>query len=229
MGIKNVAKLLKPALLLCCCLLPFTAKADVDWLMLIELIKQTGLQQQLQGISNKTMGFSEKTLQQLVNTAGADYANRNYNPTLQSWGTGTDNWKNVVNLYQQGGSGLGAVASQLNRDFPIQPASMIHNDPSSPAAKYYTLQAETALAARAASQLDYDNIKKQIEYMHQLHDMIGQTKTVKDAVDLQNRLQVEGNLIQLEVLRLAALSNQQQAVTTQGGINAVINNVKAFQ
>jgi len=154
-----------------------------------------------------------------------------FNPNLQSWGSNTESWQNILNLYEKGSNpGLfSEVVKQLSKEFPIQDSKVAHPNPESIDAKYYLLQAKTALAARAASQTDYDNIQKQINYMHQLHDQIDRTQNLKAAVDLQNRLQVEGNLLQLEILRLLSLTNQQQAVVAQGHVNTIIDTYNAAQ
>ncbi|HSW69154.1 MAG TPA: type IV secretion system protein, partial [Gammaproteobacteria bacterium] len=91
---------------------------------------------------------------------------------------------------------------------------------------YYTTQSQTIVAARAASQLDYDKVQNQIAYQQALQQQIENAKDLKSAMDLNNRIQVESNLINLEILRQAAISNQQQAVTAQGGVNSALTNAK---
>jgi Type IV secretion system proteins len=201
--------------------LPIMVKADIFQDIFNEIKQEANLQQLISQYTNQT-------LQQMMNTAGLDLANKNYDENLQSWGSGAGDWNSALMLYHQASSDettLAGVENTLNQQFPIQPNRILNNASDQ---QYYTLKAQTALAARAASQLDYNKINKQIEYMHKLHDMIGDAKTVKDALDLQNRLSVENNLIQLELLRLSALNNQQKAINTQGEVNAVVNNAQAF-
>jgi hypothetical protein len=45
-------------------------------------------------------------------------------------------------------------------------------------------------------------------------------------MDLANRIQVEGNLINLEILRQSALVNQQQAITEQASVMSALSNAK---
>jgi len=152
-----------------------------------------------------------------------------FDPTLQSWGSGTESWQAILNLYQKGGNpgSLSDVVKQLSKEFPIQEGKVANPNPESIDAKYYLLQAKTALATRAASQTDYDNIQKQVHSMQQLHEQIDRTQNLKAAVDLQNRLQVEGNLLQLEILRLLSLTSQQQAISAQGHVNTIVDTYNA--
>lgn len=152
-----------------------------------------------------------------------------FNSNLQSWGSGTESWQNILHLYQKGSNPglLNDVVKLLSKEFPIQESKVANPNPESINAKYYLLQAKTALATRATSQTDYDNIQKQIHYMHQLHAQIDHTQNLKAAVDLQNRLQVEGNLLQLEILRMLSLSSQQQAIAAQGHVNTIVDTYNA--
>lgn len=119
---------------------------------------------------------------------------------------------------------MGRVAEQLKNEFPINPESKTIN-PKALQDRYNLLQAKTALAARAASQLSFDTVNQQLQYHHKtLQPKIDTTDDIKSAMDLQNRLIFENNLIQLEILRQAAISNQQQAIETQADVNtATIN------
>ena len=92
--------------------------------------------------------------------------------------------------------------------------------------QYYAVKSKTVLAARAASQLDYDHIQNQIAYQQMLQQQIEKATDLKSAIDLSNRIQVEGNLINLAILRQAALSNQQQAINEQANINSALSNAK---
>lgn len=215
---------------------PIISKADIyqEAAMLAQLIYQSKLMFHQLGFQQNIAGYTQQTLQQMMGTPGLNYGTDG-EQDLQSWGTGAGNWNSALTLYKDDTSGaLGSSENQLNTGqygFPIQPRGQgsINSDPDSSTARYYTLEARTALTARAASQVDYDNIKKQIGYMNDLRAMIGKTNTVKDSIDLQNRIAVESNLIQLEQLRLLALSNQQQAIATQGQVNAAVDNANAFQ
>ncbi len=210
-----------------------TATADVFSDILNELESQTNLQQQISQYTNVLPNMNTVLQNQysaLYQNNGHDgYGNLFFNNALQSWGTNTSSWSSVLQSYQQGGTGLGQIAQQLNDQFPIQSSNIINPNAQSINAQYYTLEAQTALASRAASQLDYNNIQNQINYMQQLQQQIDKTPDIKGALDLQNRIAVENNLIQLEVLRLTALSNQQQAVKAQGESNSLVNISNATQ
>lgn len=234
--ITNRIKFLPSAILSCilvCLGLSQAVYADVFTEILNELESQTNLQQQISQYTNVLPNINtvlQNEYNALYQNNGHDgYGNLFFNPSLQSWGTNTSNWNLVLQSYQQGGTGLGQIAQQLNQQFPIQPSSIVNPNTQSINAQYYTLEAQTALASRAASQLDYNNIQNQINYMQQLQQQIDKTPDIKGALDLQNRIAVENNLIQLEVLRLTALSNQQQAVKAQGESNSLVNISNATQ
>lgn len=146
----------------------------------------------------------------------------------QSYGSSAINWNDVMRMAGQGqGDGaLGAVIKELSQQFPADKSSFntaVHHKQTQ---QYYALQSQTILAARAASQLDYNKIQDQIAYQQMLQQQIEKAKDLKSAMDLSNRIQVEGNLINLEILRQAALSNQQQALTGEGGLIGSLANAK---
>ena len=146
----------------------------------------------------------------------------------QSYGSGARNWSDVMRL-AEGGGGSGALGQTVNAiagQFPIDKSSF-NKGISNPASQtYYAVQSQTLLATRAASQLDYDKIQDQISYQQMLQQQIEHTKDLKGAVDLNNRIQVESNLINLEVLRQSALSNQQHSISEQANMNSVLLNAK---
>jgi hypothetical protein len=203
-----------------------TANGDVFSSILNELEDQTNLQQQIQQYTSQMTNLQQQTLQTMIGSYG--YGSLSYNPNLPSWGSNTDNWNLMLTSYQQGSNGVGQIAQQHNQQFPIQQSTAANPNPQSLDAKYYSLQAQTALAARSASEYDYNNIQTQITNLQQLHDQIDKTTNLKAAIDLQNRLQYESSAIQIELLRLAALSNQQQSIETQGESNSIVNNANAF-
>ncbi len=150
---------------------------------------------------------------------------KNFSKTQQaiSWGDSTHDWNSVLSIAQGGGdsSDYGKVVQQLANQFPIQPDGLTGN-PSKIQQSFYATQAQTALAQRAASQLDYNKIEQQIQNQQALQQEIENTADLKAATDLQNRLQVEGNLINLEVLRQISLISQNQALQTQDEVNSQV-------
>lgn len=146
----------------------------------------------------------------------------------QSYGAGADNWTAVMQMIKGGGSSgdLGRTINSLANQFPINEADF-NKGVSDPASRqYYLMQAQTIYAARASSQLDYDKIQSQIAYQQMLQQQIEKTSNLKSALDLNNRIEVESNLINLEILRQAAISNQQQAMQHQGDLIHVLSNAK---
>jgi len=146
----------------------------------------------------------------------------------QSYGGGANDWTSVMQMADAGhGDGaLGQTINHLANQFPVD--SNIYNRGVNDARNqnYYVLKSHTVLATRAASQLDYNKIQDQITYQRMLQQQIEKTNDLKGAVDLSSRIQVEGNLINLEILRQVALTNQQQAITEQGSVNAALANAK---
>lgn len=146
----------------------------------------------------------------------------------QSYGGSASNWAYVLQMADQGqGDGaLGQTIGHLSNQFPTERNSYNRGVSNLNSQKYYALKSQTVLATRAASQLDYNKIQDQILYQQMLQQQIEKTNDLKAAIDLTNRIQVEGNLINLEILRLIALANQQQAVSEQATLNSALTNAK---
>lgn len=146
----------------------------------------------------------------------------------QSYGSGANDWSNVINMagHGHGDGALGGMIGSIARDFPFD-SSAYNRGVSNPGTqRYYATKSQTTIAARAASELDYNKIQQQIAYQQLLMQQIENTKNIKAAMDLANRIQVEGNLINLEILRQAALVNQQQAITEQASVMGALSNAK---
>lgn len=226
MFIKRLTKVIFMSLLM----LPLTAQADWDLGEIINILAEiNGVK--LKGIDEKNaQTIAEiKNMQNLLK-GNSGFGAKDY-VDYQSWGKGAEDWGSALNVYNTGSGTLGNLAKKLNSDpdngFPINPNLKTFN-PKDAQDRYSLLQAKTALASRAASQLAFDKIQDQITY-HQknLQPKIDTTQNLKSAVDLQNRLLFENNMIQLEMLRMAALSNQQQAIQTQSEVNHTVIN-KSF-
>lgn len=146
----------------------------------------------------------------------------------QSYGGSARDWNNVMQMAEHGqGSGeLGTMIGGVSRQFPANTSIYNKGVLDANSQRYYAVKTQTILAARAASQLDYNKIQDQISYQQMLQQQIEKTKDLKAAIDLSNRIQVEGNLINLEILRQAALTNQQQAISEQASVNAALTNAR---
>lgn len=146
----------------------------------------------------------------------------------QSYGGSAHDWSNVMRMADAGhGDGaLGQTMNQVASQFPADRSAYNRGVSDIRSQHYYALKSQTVLAARAASQLDYNKIQEQITYQQMLQKQIEKTNDLKAAVDLSSRIQVEGNLINLEILRQAALTNQQQAIADQSTVNAALANAK---
>lgn len=146
----------------------------------------------------------------------------------QSYGDGARDWAGVMHMAENGrGKGeLGETLQNISTQFPANQAVFNQGITGTSNQKYYAVKTRTILAARAASELDYNKVQDQIAYQQMLQQQIEKTADLKAAVDLSNRIQVEGNLIGLEVLRQTALANQQQAINEQAGVNSALSNAK---
>ena len=191
---------------------------------LVNILAQIqGYQLQISSIQNTIQGLTHQ-IQDAV-SGQSEWAHWQFTD-YQSWGENTDRWSSVLSMAENGGnnSQLGRALRTLAEEFPV--ATELYNsvNPNKMDQKYYALKAKTALAARAASQLSYDKIQDQINYANQLRQQIGSTATLKQSVDLESRLTLENNLIQLEMLRQLALINQQHAIDAQAEVNEAIQN-----
>ena len=176
---------------------------------------------------------SQKDIQQLSKNIEAhlsghsgwgDYQFRDY----QSYGNGAYDWNSVLQMaeYGQGEGALGKSIGGISKQFPMDNHLYNKGIQDTTSQTYYSLKAKTLLATRAASQLDYDKIQEQIAYQQMLRQQIEKTHDLKAAVDLSSRIQIEGNLIQLAILRQAALNNQQQSITEQANVNLALSHAK---
>ncbi len=146
----------------------------------------------------------------------------------QTYGDSARDWARLMELAKTG-NGSGALAQTLSRianQFPIDQAAFNRGVSDTQSQTYYAQQSQTILATRAASQLDYDKIEEQITYQKTLQQQIEHANDLKSAVDLNNRIQVETNLIQLAMLRQAALANQQQAMSQQANMMSGLTHAK---
>jgi hypothetical protein len=146
----------------------------------------------------------------------------------QSYGDNARDWSSVMRMAEngQGNGHLGEMMNGIANQFSFERNTFNRGVTDLNSQKYYALKSQTILAVRAASQLDYNRIQDQITYQQMLQQQIEETNDLKAAVDLNNRIQVEGNLISLEILRQTSLSNQQQAITEQAMVNAALSNAR---
>lgn len=146
----------------------------------------------------------------------------------QSYGDSARDWASVMHMAESGyGDGhLGQMINSIANQFPVDRNTFNKGIADANSQKYYAIKSQTVLATRASSQLDYNKIQDQIAYQQMLQQQIENAKDLKAAVDLCNRIQVEGNLINLEILRQVALINQQQAITEQATVNAALSNAR---
>jgi hypothetical protein len=176
---------------------------------------------------------SQKELQKLMEqmnghmTGHSGYGTYQFHD-YQSYGLGANDWSGVVNMAKNGrGDGaLGGMIGSVARDFPLDSRAYNRGIGNPNSQRYYAIKSQTTMAARAASELDYNKIQQQIAYQQVLMQQIENTRDIKAAMDLANRIQVEGNLINLEILRQSALVNQQQAITEQASVMSALSNAK---
>ena len=215
---------LKILLLILLIFFPLTSRADPFISSVLHIAAQIeGYQMQMADIQS-TISRLNRQIQEAV-SGQSEWGDWQFND-FQSWGFNVDRWSSLLNLAVNGdnNSRLGSMLRLLSREFPLAMELYNRVNPNKTDQKFYSLRAKTALVTRAASQLSYDRIQEQINYMNQLRQQIGSTTTLKEAVDLENRLTVESNLIQIEVLRQLALMNQQHSIDAQAEVNIDLEN-----
>jgi len=215
--------------------------SEANWLAdIVNRIEQTNvissniLQSQNQLLdAERELLSSQKDIESLMKEVHSSVIGHSGWGTYQShdyatFGESAHDWAAVMKMIDSG-SGSGALSQTIQNiagQFPIDKNSFNQGISNRNSQTYYAVQAQTILATRAASQLDYDTIQHQIAYQQMLQQQIENTNDLKAAVDLNNRIQVEANLIQLAMLRQSALSNQQHAISEQGNINTALLNAK---
>ena len=181
----------------------------------------------------KDMLRNQKAMQKLMDqmngnmTSHSGYGTYQFHD-YQSYGADAKDWTSVVNMAEHGhGDGqLGSMIGSVVRDFPYDKNAYNRGINNPNYQRYFAVKSHTTIAARAASELDYNKIQQQISYQKILMDQIEKTKDIKAAMDLANRIQLEGNLINLEILRQSALANQQDAINEQASVMGALSNAK---
>lgn len=207
-------------------IVPATPVIDLEQIMrTMELIKHAKKQfEELKDIKENGVKNLEFLKQQSSYMTGHyGYSSIDNKPNLQNWGTGSNFWEQVLNVYQQGGNpgDVGSVAKTLERQYPIKSASEVY--PYNAAqGQYYELQAKTTLASRALSQVSFDRVSKEIEMLDELKDEIEKSPNQKATLDLIARVQIESALIQTQIERLLATLLQQTSVNSQAEPNGAV-------
>lgn len=220
------------------CTLLFSTASHANWFAdIIRVIQQTSAvtNGQLSSINldQGEMLASQKNIEELMQqvnnsvTGHSGYGTYQFHD-YQSYGSGAKSWTGVISMADRGqGDGeLGQMIGSINRDFSSDHNAYNRGVSDPHAQRYYATKSQTIIAARAASELDYNKIQDQIAYQQMLQQQIEKTKDLKSAVDLSNRITVEGNLIDLEILRQSALVNQLQAITEQASAMSALSNAK---
>lgn len=232
-------KLIKRALSIY--ILCVATSAHASWLADIfnQMVKANSIASNIRDTQNAGLGVqrdilcSQREIQSLMNLVHqsvignygwGDYRFHDY----QSYGISGADWTSMMRLAAGASSqgDLGELMRGLSRQFPVS-QNIFNRSISDPTTRrYYGIKSQTVLATRAASQLDYNKIQQQIAYQQMLRQQIERTKDLKAAMDLSSRIQIEGNLINLEILRQSALSNQQQAISQQASVTAALANAR---
>lgn len=193
--------------------------------ILASQMQSLGVQQDMLTSQQNIEGLMKQVHESVIGNYGwGNYQFHDY----QSYGDHARDWNSVMHM-AEGGHGDGALGEMMNdisNQFPSDRGSYNRSVSDANSQKYYALKSQTILAARAASELDYNKIQDQINYQQMLQQQIERVNDLKGAVDLNNRIQVEGNLINLEILRQVALLNQQQAISDQATVNTALTNAR---
>ena len=200
---------------------------------------ELGVQNDILNANNEMVGIQRDMLKSQLNiedlmkqvngnmtghSGFGDYKFHDY----QTYGSTARDWASVMAMAERGqGSGaLGDTMGRAGKEFPIDRETYNKSISNRQSQQYYAMKSQTTLAARAASELDFNKIEDQLAYQQMLRQQIETTKDLKAAMDLSNRIQVEGNLISLQLLRQSTLINQQQAVKEEASILSALSNAK---
>ena len=208
-----------------CYLINNISYADKLGTISINLANLVGIQKNILSIQSNIQGIMKQLDSNMTGHSGwGTYQFQDH----QSYGKSANDWNSVLQMAEnsKGEGQLGAILSRLAKDFPANQAIFNGAIRDNNLQKYYALKSQTALSVRSASELDYNKIQTQITYQQMLQGQIEKTEDLKAAVDLNNRINVENNLIQLEMLRQMALANQQQSITEQASINSALTHAK---
>lgn len=219
---------------LICCLLLLSAGAQAYWPVwdLSGIGRLTQLQKQYQEFKQQT-SFARNQLDMLKRQVGYISGNfklgsQDFHSYQHAWGQGMGSWESALNAYHSGQGTLGELAKQYNHTFPIQPEVFAKHSAQN-TQQYYQLSAKTTTGAQAISTAAIDKIEAQMKAQEALLKKIDGTKNLKDSLELLSRIQVESNLIALQQVRLLAVMNQQQAISQQGGLNAMVSEAKFLE
>lgn len=186
-------------------------------------IDQLDEMESLHKLNDKTLQQLQEQQKLLIGSYG--YGGLTLSSNAYSWGKNNDQLSSLLNAYQNGHGDFGSLAKQLHQQFPINPSTLKPHDRIN---SYNQLQAETTLTARTASEYSYNQIEEKLEVQRNLQKQIDRAPNIKAAIDLQNRLSYENNLLQLELLRLISVSTQQQAVAQQDNANSALIRQRFF-
>lgn len=181
------------------------------------------------GVNLEMKDLNADSLDQLKNlhdslTGTHHYGSQDYDSHAYVWDA--DKWQDVMALaHEQGGSGeLGDVISRLADDFPMDDSLNSSNDLEN---DYYRLEAQTALASRAAAELSYQQAVREEKTIERLHADIDKTEDAKSSADLANRLLAENTLTAVQQTKLLSVIAQQSALEAQEKANRA-KETKAF-
>jgi hypothetical protein len=188
------------------------------WDIVNKLGELNGINLDIKKLQTEGLDINKKSLTQLSDitqglTGTHQYGALNYDGDQFTWGNNAASWQRLLSLYKAGDAGEYAqLAQKLSQEFPIMDDINKDNVREN---QYYRLQAQTTLASRTSSQLAFDQISKESRVMESLHHEIDRTKDNKSAVDLNNRLLLEGSTINIQQAKLLATLVQQESINSQ--------------
>lgn len=146
--------------------------------------------------------------QQYESLVGSYGRGQGIDPVLEAAKVIPGSWQDVVAQQQQGI--YGSKQQYYEKLIDTLPKELF-KQPQGSDAKTYQLSTDAVRAAMAGGDALYGQVQKHLDNLNKLSRQVDQTSNIKDAADLQNRIQVESGLMQTAMARMNAMNMNLQA------------------
>lgn len=195
----------------------------------------TQLEQQYQDFTQQIEQY-EQQITEFESLSGNYGLGDLYNgPDAKSYAPGS--WEEALAILRQGGSPANAedvaqFSRQYGEQYALREGTDVYSQPSQSTAAYTQEQrAQTSVAALSISKAAYNKTGERLERIDDYLGQIEGANDLKQAVDLNNRLQVELTQALWEMNRLQAVQMQMDATNSTERTQAVqrIGNLMRYQ
>jgi len=139
-------------------------------------------------------------------------------------------WQEVVSL-QQSGTIPGLFSQRqnyFNQLLPPVVSNLFSQDPNNRNAVSYKLSTENTNAAFSGTEAVYNKIQDRLKTIESLTKSIDQTANVKEATDLNSRINAENGFLGVDMARLNSLQLSLQSVLQNNQNQATANHAEFF-